>query len=207
MLKKYNLIMVIVIVLLATLNFHQCSSKKDIEKAAIAAAAEAEFWRDKNNHSNAEILVLKADKELIKKTNADLVDSLKKENIKLKNTKSVVTITKHTTDTVKVDKPRFEGPWFSYQWLDKETLAFFSKDSIALITHEKKYGFLNLRSKYVTRAISYNPNTILTGITSVEIVPKRRKLGLGLYVGYGATISQGIVRAGPQVGFGIQIRL
>lgn len=207
MIKKINIVAVLVIAGLITLNFYQYRSAQQAESAAIAAAAEATFWKDENNRSNAEILVLKADKQLIKKMNADLVDSLKKENIKLKNTKSVVTITKHTTDTVKVNKPRFDGPWFSYEWLDDETLSFFSKDSIALITHTKKYGFLNLRSKYVTRAISYNPNTILTGLTSVEVAPKRSKVGLGVYGGYGFTINQGVVRVGPQVGFGIQIRL
>lgn len=198
--------MVAIIAALIALNFHQCSSKKQAEQAAVAASAEAEFWRDENNHSNAEILVLKADLDLIKQTSGDLIDSLKRENIKLKNTKSVVTITKETRDTVTVNKPRFDGPWFSYEWLDDETLSFFSKDSIALITHEKKYGFLNTRSKYVTRAISYNPNTILTGITSVEIAPKPPKFGIGFYGGYGLTVSGGVLRAGPQFGVGFNIR-
>lgn len=198
--------MVAIIFALAALNFYQYQNTKSAESAAVAASADATFWKDKSNRSNAEILVLQADKSLIKKMNGDLVDSLKKENIKLKNVKSVVTITKHTTDTVKVNKPHFKGPWFEYEWLDVETLTFLSRDSISLITHDKKYGFLNLRTKYVTRAISHNPNSMLTGITSVEIVPNRRKIGFGFYGGYGITVSDGILRAGPQVGLGINIR-
>ena len=207
MLRGYNLLMIAAIGILVALNLRQCSRTSDVESAMVAAKADAAYWRDQNSHANAEILVLKADKDLIEKTYADLADSLKKENIKLRDTKRVVTVNTQTTDTIRVDVPHFTSEWLDYQWLDSKTLSLSVRDSIALVTYNKPYGFLGLRTKYVTRAISYNPHAVLTGITSIEIVPKRRAIGFGFYGGYGLTVTGGIVRVGPQFGFGIHIRI
>lgn len=198
--------MVLAIIALLALNLRQCSTSRNAKAALEAATADAVFWRDKHNRSNAEILVLQTDLSLYKQTNKELIDSLKKEGIKPRDTKRVVTITEHTTDTLYVNKPRFSSPWLDYEWIDDSSLRLTVRDSLALITHDKRYGFLGLKKKYVTRAISYNPHTILTGITSTEIVPKQ-KIGLGFYAGYGATLSGGAIRLGPQIGFGIHIRL
>jgi hypothetical protein len=118
-----------------------------------------------------------------------------------------VTVEKVTTDTVTLIKNQYVDRWTNIQLLDSNRVAYKFRDSLALISYNKKYGFLNLKSSYVTRAISFNPHTTLTGITSIEIKPETRRLSLGIYSGYGATKSGNQVYTGVQAGLGISYRI
>lgn len=204
MVRRFNIAILLIIAGLVTLNVIQYQEKKDARTAVAAAMAQAEYWKDEAGRSNAKVLVLQTDYATLKQSNIHLKDSLAALGIKLKDAKRVVTITKKIVDTVEVNAPRFRGPWVEWEWIDTNRLTFLVKDSLSLVTHEDRYGLFNLKSKYVTRATSYNPHTVLTGITSVEIVPKRRP-ALGFYGGYGLTVSGGAVRVGPQAGFGLMI--
>lgn len=166
--------------------------------------AEAVYWKDKEGKANAEIEVLRV--ENFKQTK--LADSLKKLDIKPKTVQKVVTIRTHSTDTVTIINGRpFGNKWANFQ-IDDDLLKYSFTDSIALVTYTDRYGFLNLNSKYVTRAISYNPHTILTGITSTEILPKTRRVSFGLYSGYGLQLGRdGIVRHGWSAGVGLSFRI
>jgi len=182
----------------------------DVEKARrdlVTSKEDAVIWRDKFTRSNAQVSALQLDQQTFKQYHADIVDSLKAAGIKIRNVEKIVTVSSHTTDTVTLVKNQYVDRWTNIHLLDSNTIAYSNKDSLALVTHHKKFGFLNLNSKYVTQAIAFNPNTTLTGITSVEVVPKRNRLNAGIHTGYGITLSSGQVRAGWQVGIGLQYRI
>lgn len=204
--RVVNFILLSIAVTVCAFWFRSCDSEQKSKSVLITSNANAVFWKDKFHHSNAQVSVLSLDKKTFKKTFDNMVDSLKKQGIKAKNVSRVVTLSTMTAGKVPFLRNHYSDNWESFSLIDS-ILSFSIRDSLALITHYQKFGFLNLKSKYVTQAISYNPHSNLTGITSVEIVPKTRRINLGLYSGYGLSLSNGEVRTGWQVGIGIQFRV
>lgn len=196
-----------VIAILLCILMRQCDKIKQSDFALNAIKEDVKFWKDESGHAHASITVMKADRETVIKLKDGIIDSLKKENIKLRNVKSFTTITKHTIDTIDLSRASYSTRWLKYQYIDSTRLIVNSIDSLALITHFKKYGFLNLRSKYIAEAISYNQNTIIKGITSVEIDPAPRRISVGFYSGYGLSLSAGQLRPGFNLGVGIMYRI
>ena len=204
---KLASISIAVIIVLVMLQLRSCAREDELNDSLVVASEEASIWQDKFNRSNAEISVLQLQRGTFEKYHAKIVDSLKAAGIKIKNVEKIVTVSSHTTDTVTLVKNKYVDRWTNINLLDSNTVAYSNKDSLALVTHHKKFGFLNLKSKYVTQAIAFNPNTTLTGITSTEVVPKVRRINLGIYTGYGLTLSGEVVRPGLQVGIGLQYRI
>jgi hypothetical protein len=205
--KRLFTIAVFIIIVLLTFGFHQLDRARRAERSLITEHDVAKYWRDKLNHSNAEISVLQADRKTFEIIHASYKDSLKRQGIKLKQVKRIETINTVTRDTVVLVKNHYIDRWTDIRLIDSNKLSYKIKDSLALITINKPYGFLNLNTKYVTRAISYNPHTTLTGITSTEIIPHERRIHLGIYAGYGVTKVSTNVYAGPQLGAGISFRI
>jgi hypothetical protein len=205
MIRGTSVIFIVIIGLLVCGWLQTCENNHVTESALFTSQEKAKIWQDKYGHSNAELSVLKLDKKNFLKYHQHMVDSLEK-GVKAKRIVKIETVTQHTTDTVTLVNNRFSDKWETFK-LDGTKLYFDSKDSLVLITFRKPYGIFNLKSKYVTRAISYNPHAILTGITSTEVIPKERRLSLGVYGGYGATLSGSAVRTGPQIGFGFNVRI
>lgn len=204
--RSREALLVIVIIGLVAYLLHTCDRAKRVEYDLHAEQDKAKFWKDKDGRSNAEIAVIKKDfQSYILKSE----DSLKKLSIKPKTVTKIETMVTETRDTVYLTKhsPIFTNKWSMFELLDSNRVAYKIRDSLALITHTKHYGFLNLKTKYVTRAISFNPNTSITGLTSVEIIPRVRRLNLGMYAGYGMQLSGGTIRVGPSVGIGATFRI
>jgi hypothetical protein len=195
---------VVIIIVLSLVLLNTCEKAKRVEHALHSQQEQAAIWRDKAGRSNAELKVLKLD---VKNLQDLYNDSLRNLDIKPKTVTKLVTVTTETKDTVYVtrDKP-FGNRWATFT-LQENKLSYFIRDSLALITHTNRYGLFNLKSKYVTRAVSFNPNTVLTGMTSVEIIPRTRKLSIGVYAGYGMQLSGGVVRVGPSFGIGVTHRI
>lgn len=184
----------------------QCEDATRAEVALQTTTEEAKIWRDKFGRSNAEISVLKLDQRSFRQYHARTVDSLKKAGIKLKTVERIVTVNTTTSGSVVLKNNMYSDPWTKFSFRS-DTLHFNLRDSLSLVTYHKKFGFLNLRSKYTTRAITHNPFTTLTGITSSDIIPKTRRLSFGLNVGYGFNLSDGVVRTGWHAGVGFQFRI
>jgi hypothetical protein len=201
--KRIITILIFIIIGLSTFGLHQLDRARRSEKAVVTLNRREVIWRDKYEHSNAEIENLKLDKKNLLKIHSEYADSLKKQGIKIKYVEKIVTLTKVTTDTVTLVKNQYVDRWTDIRLIDSNKVAYKFKDSLALITYDKKYGFLKLKTSYVTRATSYNPHTTLTGITSTEIIPHERRIHLGIYAGYGVTKVSTNVYAGPQLGAGI----
>jgi hypothetical protein len=198
---------VVIIVVLFMVLLNTCQEVKRVESAWHSQQEEVKIWRDKAGRSNAELRVLKLDFKSFNTLHNNIVDSLRKLGIKPKTVTKLVTVTTETRDTVYISKDKpFGNRWAMFNIVD-DKLSYLIRDSLALITYNKKYGFLNLKTKYVTRVISFNPNTILTGMTSTEIVPGQRKISIGFYAGYGMQLSEGVIRIGPSFGIGVTHRL
>ena len=183
----------------------ECSNAKSYKHQLFQSTEQANVWRDKYGRSNAELAVLRTDYSTFKSLHKDIIDSLKSLNIKPRQIRSYHTITKNTTDTIYINKP-YTDRWSSFIKINDSTLTYKINDSIALITHTKKYGLLNLKSKYVTRVISFNPNSMITGITSTEIIPRERRVSVGLQAGYGFVFAED-VKLGFYFGGGVGIRI
>jgi hypothetical protein len=199
-------ITVVIIIVLLTFGMHQLDRATSAQKSISTSEGAVTYWRDKHNHSNALVNNLVTDKENLLRLHANFADSLKKLGIKIKNVDRIITVNTTTTDTIFLHKNKYSDKWTKVSLKDS-VLVYSNKDSLALIPYNKKYGLLNLKTSYVTRAISFNPHTTLTGITSIEIKPAVRRLSLGIYSGYGATKSGNQVYTGVQVGLGISYRI
>jgi hypothetical protein len=177
--------------------------------AYVANSQETKIWKDKHERTHAELVVTQIDLSLAKKVEADLLDSLRKvTGIKPKHTRSVVTVHTRTTDTVAfyLNKPRWSNKWASFEWLDSSRLAYSVVDSMILVNHIKRHGFLNLKSTYVTRVVTFNPNTTTLGMKSIEFVPPKRRISIGAHAGYGLQFSGGGASAGWNIGIGLNYK-
>lgn len=207
--KARDGLFIIIIIGLVAYLLHTCDRAKRVEYNLHAEQEKAIFWKDNQGRSNAELGVLRQDYQTYILKNESVVDSLKALKIKPKNVTKIETLVTETRDTIYLSKqtPLFSNKWSTFALLDSNRVAYKIRDSLALITHTKHYGFLNLKTKYVTRAISFNPQTAITGLTSVEIIPRVRRLSLCMYAGYGIQLSGGIVRVGPSAGIGVTFRI
>lgn len=183
----------------------ECSEVKSYRQQLFQSEEKAKIWRDKYGRSNAELVVTKTDYNTFKNLHKDILDSIKSLKIQPRHIRSYHTITNTTTDTIYINKP-YTDRWSSFNKINDSLISYTIKDSIALITHNKKYGFLNLKSKYVTRVVNFNPNSTITGITSTEIITKERRLSIGLQAGYGFVFS-GSVKLGFYGGVGVGVRV
>lgn len=194
---------VVIIVILFLALIHSCQETKRVASALHSQQEQAVIWRDKAGRSNAELRIAKLDLKTFQDLHRNVMDSLRQLEIKPKTVTKLITVTTETKDTVHITRGKpFGNRWANFNIQD-DKLSYLIKDSLALIVHNKKYGLFNLKSKDVVRAISFNPNTILTGLTSIEIVPRDRKISFGVYAGYGMQLSGGVIRVGPTFGIGI----
>lgn len=207
MIKHRDSLFVVIIIILSLALLNICGKAKRVADNLRSQQEQVTIWQDKAGRSNAELKVLKLDYKTFQDFHSHIVDSIRHLGIKPKTVTKVVTVTTETKDTVYVTRGKpFGNRWATFN-LQNDKLSYLIRDSLALITHHKKYGFLKLKSKYVTRAVSFNPTTVLTGMTSIEIIPVTRKLSVGIYAGYGMQLSGGTVRVGPSLGIGVTHRI
>lgn len=195
----------VLLVLSVGLNLRSCSDIKSGKEALRTSNELGKYWRDKEGRSRAMHEIVVADRDYLLKINTALRDSLKKVGVNPRTVKEVITVTKFTEGKVILTRGMFSDHRTKFILKDS-ALSFSIRDSLAIITHDHKYGLFNLRKKYVAQAISFNPRTTLTGITAVEIKPEDHRINVGPYVGYGLTLTGGEIRPGWQIGVGIQIR-
>lgn len=201
--NAFKLIPYIVIAVLGILLVYTNDKAKRVATQLESTKAVASYWKDNAGRSNAEIAVLRVENFKDKK----IADSLRSLDIKPKTVTQVVTIKTHSVDTVTIYKGRpFGNKWATFN-INNNLLTYNFTDSIALVTYSKRVGLFKPRV-YTTRAISFNPYTTLTGITSTEILPKERRFSIGGYAGYGLQFGRdGVIRHGWSTGVGINFRI
>jgi hypothetical protein len=192
-------------------NLHALANKK------------AELWRDKEGKSHARATIAESNLEVAKTVLGDEMKSLIKEvsglKKNLKNLESYINVNLATSgsistglrDTVLIhDSTKTLAKAFS--WEDKWTningiitdtnleLNYRVRDSLTFVTYWKKNGLFK-KPSLMLDAISYNPNSTITGIRNVKITTQpRRKPRLGFYLGYGVSLD-GRIR--PSAGVGL----
>jgi hypothetical protein len=195
-------------ILFMVMYVYQCERSMQLGDALVSTQDSTKFWRDEAGRSNAEKTTVELQLRDAKKIQGELLAEIKKQTgIKPRNVKSIETVTTHSTDTVYLKWNTYQDEWIKFDLLDSVTLSYVIRDSITLIHHRQRYGFLGLKSKDKVRVVSFNPRTQINGLTSLEIEPPRRRISVGPYVGYGLTVSGGVVRTGVQVGVGITFRV
>ena len=208
MLQKFrDILWAAVVAILLVLLVQQCQKTKSTEDLYGASQEEMKAWVNRYGHAIGEVRIQKMNRDLFEKYHHNIVDSLKRE-IGTARIKSVVNITRVIRDTVTVAHDSacnifYTDRWATFSQPTLSTLAYNLNDSLSVVSFKKHYGFLGLKSKYVTQVVNYNPHVKMKGATSFEIAPEPRRVGLGLVVGYGIG-SQGLT---PFVGGGITYRI
>lgn len=163
-----------------------------LRNALAISQKEAEVWRDKEGRSHAEIQRLQLTNSELRDAMPALIDSIKRDfrNVKPRTITNVVTITKEVRDTIAfpVNNPlgfHYKDRWNEFKINTDSTFTFSVRDSIALVSSRKRYGFLNLKTKNTVEAVSYNPKSTLTGMRSIEVIDRPKRIGIGVMVGYG----------------------
>lgn len=153
---------------------------------------EAEIWRDKHNRSHGEVERLQYTNKELREAMPALMDSIKRDfkNVKPKTITDIITVTKVVRDTIlfPVSNPlgfHYKDNWNEFKINEDSTFTFAVRDSLALVSSRKNFGFLGLKRKNTVEVISYNPKTEITGVKSIEIVENPKRVGIGIMVGYG----------------------
>lgn len=221
----YKNIIIIGLVLLSIvlLYFSRSTFKDNVRKENALAALQDSLrnYKTVNGSIGGYISTIQSDKNnLIALLNAkdpikyqELIDSLKKvKGLQLATDIQTVTNTFYKTDIDTI----FKGLKFTKNikddWIDEtiiidsnklfRTLSY--KDSY-LITQSPKDNKGLFTGKTLTTYVSpRNPNTILTGITSISTIVDKRKPRLGLFIGPTIGINkQGNLSSAISVGFGV----
>jgi len=183
------------------------------EQVLKAKETQATIWRDKYERSNAHLDHMIVTQSIFRKANEKMLDSLRKElNIKPKTVKEYVEVKTEialpptTVVLTEEGKFSFEDEWAKIAGtLSKDSLSLEAKfnSRLRIITHDERYGFLNLKNKSVVRFVTDNPYETITGVRQTEIAHKQKPVAFGLQVGYGITTGG----LSPYAGLGFTIRL
>lgn len=185
---RKDIIYCAIIATLLAFGLNQCHSNNSSKQLIAAEEEKVRIWTDKSGRDQAEATVLKIDLATFKSLHADVVDSLKKE-IGTAKIKNVTIVTRKVTDTLLIVRDTRGlinvSDKYTHIWQpDSSRISYSISDSLSITSYSKRYGFLHLKSKDVTRISNSNPHVRMNGATSYEI-EKNRKLGVGLIAGYG----------------------
>ncbi len=198
-LKIHRYVIVALIAAIAILSFRACVSrgeKLDQYKEVVQLQHDTIVqYQDVAGNQHAQVAIQQADMEFLKALHAKEIDSIlyllnikdkQVQGVTMASTSTAATI-KPRVDTVFVDSSHTDyNLTYTDKWLkingkigSNNFLKYSYKDSLI---------FTTLVTKNLLRvdAYSLNPNTTITGLTSIKIpIPKEKKWGLGPYMGYG----------------------
>lgn len=86
----------------------------------------------------------------------------------------------------------------SGQLNDDSSWKYSITEVLNIVTHEKKVGWF--KRQLTVDVSSANPNTHIVGLSSIRVIPRTKKWGIGINIGY---VYTGI-KWTPSVGIGIQ---
>jgi hypothetical protein len=186
---RRDFIYIIIIAILLGVGYWQYDRAQAYKAQSYSAAEQTRIWRDEAGRSVAEATVWRGNYAAFKEHHEHIVDSLK-ETIGKGKVDNVVIINRYIHDTVTMVRGA-RGLEYSSRWskfdLQGDKLSYFIYDSLSVTTYRKHYGFLGLKSKYVTDIRNANPNVTMTGARSFEIRPTDNRLGFGLSAGIAMT--------------------
>lgn len=214
----------LVLVIIGLIYFNRITSNKLALKdnALITAQDTAHLFKTKLGNQGAYIATITADKnslinilELKEKESGkykDIIDSLKKDNsIQSISKVETETKTRYIKDIDTIYKALDFRDSIQTKWYDagvhiknsKLGLNLTQRDELNLTSKLKDNKGLFTGKTLTTFATSNNPNTNITGITSISTVVDKRKIRLGVTVGPSALITPSgniAVGAGATIG-------
>lgn len=227
--SRFSLLLIVTVVVLLLLNAIQCqrgySLRSDVdgfEALARLKHKEAKLWRDESGRSRAKADVAVANLDVVKQAYGNELGTIAKEITGLKkNLKNLETYTVTTlitkgeintglSDTVLINNIPAKTFGYSDKWIsmsavltDSVSLKYRVFDSLSFVYYYERRGLFR-KPALVVDAISHNPNSTITGIRNIRIAaPRRQKIGVGVYGGYGVSQSG----LSPQIGIGVYYKL
>jgi|GEM_PF-2288627 len=171
--------------------------------------------KDVVGREHAKASTQQADIDVLKSLYQAQIDSISNlVGIKVKQIESVAMAGVKTSgsikpniDTVYIDSSK-TGAYYNLDYDDKFlTLnGRIGKDSFIKYQYRDSLVFTTFRDKRTIKvdAFSLNPNTTITGLTSLRIpLPRRKRLGIGPYVGYGYANGKWLPNAGVSVHYSL----
>lgn len=221
--KTIGLVCILVILILIGVFAKKCDGNKVVVTGPLDSTF---YWKDKYNNNVASLKGYEAQFAYEEKK---LLDSIAKvHNSKVKYIKEYVTITEEgKTVIVTKDKPvityvdsgkgkemksvfqMFENPYYIAEATidltgkDSSKLALQTVDTLSVVWKEVKEGNIFHRKTFLQLDVSNkNPYNQITGLQAYRVaLPKPKKFGVGIQVGYG--FAQGITPQ-PYLGVGVQ---
>jgi hypothetical protein len=227
--NRFSLLLIVAVVVLLLVNAVQCqrgySLRSDVESLNALARLQtdsAKLWRDDAGRSRARADVAVANLDAVKQVYGSELNAVASEvkglkrslkNLETYTVTNMVTkgeITAGLRDTTIVNNVPAKTFGYSDDWInmsaiitDSVSLKYQVRDSLSFVYYYERRGLFK-KPALVIDAISHNPSSTITGIRNIRIQPpKRQKIGIGLYGGYG--MSQ--FGLSPQVGIGVYYKL
>jgi hypothetical protein len=222
--------LIVALVVVGIMYFNERETRIEQETLIEASVDTLEVWKNKNGENLAKIQVLETRNEKTflafesqDKTIQELQKLVKQNRNLFKNSKGTAGIIKSETEIkatgdTQVSQEASGSPIYSSTIVDKwykiESKA--TKDStsitlntfhnISLVMGSESQGLFKKKKSYAT-AKDDNPYSNIKDMRIYNVTEDRKNFVIGPFVGLGIGGSQGIIRTGWQVGFGIIYKL
>lgn len=163
-------------------------------------------WKDESGRWHAATIAAQLSKDELKKYYEKEVEEIRRDyNVKVKNvaaylkadlqSSQVIRLRTDSGNVIKVSNINgidtaifhYDDPWLtlSAQLHDNDLIiSRQNRDSVSFLISQTRSGILG-PTTYRLNGISYNPNSVITGLSGVMLNVPNRRLGIGPYVGYG----------------------
>lgn len=186
-------IMVIIIIIVSYIAIIQTREISRQQTKLKSQTVVVDTWTDKYNQSNAKVERIEGDLKTINELYKVTVDTVETLTNKLKRKEvtnyeriDAVVVNHIETDTIMVDgvvKLEYSDQFTTItgSLSDKFIIDIETSVPIHMMTYKEKVGFF--KRKTVVHAVSINPAVTLTGISSLAVVEKKKRFGVGAQVG------------------------
>ena len=226
-----NIILVIAILVLGNMYFTEKGLRIEQENLVEAGYSELSKWKNAAGENMAKIQVLETQnaKTFLAFQSQDStikeLQALVKENRRLfkKNqgtaavvktetkidTTAVTTVTKDSTTGDNIYTSMFKSPWYDIKTTakaDSTNIDVTTYHTLSLVIGKEKQGLFK-QAKTFAIAKDDNPYSNIKDMKVYNISQDNKRFIVGPNVGAGLSLSQGVVRASWQIGFGVTYKL
>lgn len=208
--EKLRIPIYIIVIFLVLLQFKKClRDDQAVTQTQITSVLDSTLnYVDKYNREHAEKVELQADLRVIKSLYVNLLEQKAGElGTKSKNITSVTNFS--TQRNLNLDS--LIALYSNKDTARKDSIVYRLKpvyvpinDSLSVSTHNKKYGFLNLKSRPMVDIVSYSQgSTSINSITSVRVKQYQNNITIGPSVSFVPTANGWRVLPGVSVQYAL----
>lgn len=200
------LLIVLLTILVVIIKVRSCNDSNHYSKLLSTQQDSTSIWKDESGRWHAATVAAQLSESELRKYYENEVQEIRSDyNVKLKNvtaylkaelqTHQVLRMKADTGNVINISNTNgidtalfhYADPWLTLNaQLHSNELTIYQerRDSISfLISHTRPWIFGP--STYMVNGISYNPNTVISGLTGVTIRIPQKRFGVGPYLGYG----------------------